>query len=132
MKQYTNEGLKQALLAERDKNYDCEDYRFNSRAVNRVFKKALKDLCTVNNLELISYNAGYFEGSAFIKRTDGRLVYVSVSDVRHWPDFATNILYRTCKHDKDFSGGANRYSDWEGLGKAILSMQSNEWERSKW
>jgi len=133
MKQYTNDSLYARLYEEYKKDYDCEDYRFNTRAIARVLKKALTDMCTTNGMTLISYLKGYFEGSAFIRRPDGKIVYVSIGDIRFERDrIVKTILFRAADNEKDYTGRRNDYSDWEGLPKAILAMQPYEWEGRKW
>lgn len=133
MTKYTNKSLYARLLAEYKKDYDCEDYRYNTSAINRVLKKALSDMCVANGMSLAAYSKGYFEGSAFIKRPDGLLVYVSIGDIRFDKErIVETILFRAADDVKDYTGHSNDYSDWEGLPKAILTMPPYAWERSKW
>ena len=47
MTKYTNKSLYARLLAEYKKDYDCEDYRYNTSAINRVLKKALSDMTDI-------------------------------------------------------------------------------------
>lgn len=130
MKQYTNKSLYDRLYAEWKKDYPCEDYRFNVRAMSRVFKKALKDACALKGLTLVKYGPMYFGGSAFIERPDGKLVYVSIGDIRFENDITTNLLFRAADNDHDYSGHHNEYSDWEHLPQAILDMTNWEWQSS--
>lgn len=91
----------------------------DSNGVNRVFKATLRKICDEDGLELVQYDKIYFEGSAFIRRKDGCLFYISLQDVRFFPSFAESILYRTVKNTEDYRGGPNHYSDIESLGCSL-------------
>ena len=58
----------------------------------------------------LRYSRNHFEASAFFKNIKtGRCVYVSISDVRFFPDeWYNNILVRTAKGEDDFTGGINQ------------------------
>lgn len=64
---------------------------------------------TLTGYELVSYSRGHFYFSAFLKNKEtGKLVYVSCSDVRYFRDsWNDDLLIRTAKHDKDYTGGSN-------------------------
>lgn len=74
--------------------------------------------------EFVNYSRGHFYFSAFAKRKDnGKLVYISCSNVRYWPDgWLTNLLIRTAQHDKDYTGGMNNTSTLEGLKDQALYL----------
>lgn len=59
------------------------------------------------------------EGSSgFIKDpASGRLVYFSAD-----ASFSDKVLYRTAKHDRDYTGGTNRYADFSELGQAVADL----------
>ena len=83
------------------------------------FRSVLKDLSP--NLELHSFSKNHYECSAVMKdvRT-GKFKYVSISDVRYWPnEWMNKILIRTMKHDKDWTGGMNMYSSLSSLAKNL-------------
>ena len=96
-------------------------------AFARDFRKAI-----VQNLpmdcDLVNWSRGHFYVFGFIRNCDGRFVYFSISDVRHFPDaWYNNILIRTAKHEKDYTGGVNIYTDLEGFKFAVEElMHSNE------
>jgi hypothetical protein len=77
----------------------------------RAYKKAIIDALD-NNFELVNWNRGHFYVSAFFKnRLTEKFICVSCSDVRFFPnEWCFNILIRTAKHDKDYTGGANNYT----------------------
>jgi hypothetical protein len=66
---------------------------------------------------LLAYNREHFYFSAFAKNEQtGKLVYISCNDVRFFPDaWNSNLLIRTAKHDKDYTGGSNCYTSLENL-----------------
>lgn len=75
----------------------------------RAFKNWLKAEAG-NDFEIVSFNRGHFYISGFLKNTkNNKLVYFSIPDVRFNNDWSNQILVRTAKHDKDYSGGANNF-----------------------
>ena len=94
--------------------------QFNEFA--KMFKKALQEQCDLAGANLHSVNVGHFYLSAFVEK-NGKFVYISISDVRHFPNsWFTNVLIRTAKGDKDFSGGSNNYSDLQNLSVNISRL----------
>lgn len=89
----------------------------------REYKKAIKDILP-NNCEIINYNRGHFEVSLFVKNaTTKKLVYISISDVRHSPNsWYNNILIRTAQHDKDWTGGSNNFTTFPDLKDNIVKL----------
>ena len=71
--------------------------------------------------EIVNWSVGHFYISCFIKNVkSGKLIYLSISDVRHSKDgWYNNILIRTAQHEKDYTGGSNSYSDFKNLKKNI-------------
>lgn len=78
-----------------------------ARAYKKANMKALGD-----EFELVSWNRGHFYVSAFFKnKQTGKLVYISCSDVRFFPnEWYFNILIRSAEHAKDYTGGANKFT----------------------
>ena len=86
-----------------------EDFKKFFRNEKRRITENLKAIgCT--NIKL-DYGFYYFMG--FFNSPSGQLYYLSCSDVRHFG--YTQLLYRTAKHYKDFSGGMNQYVDVKQL-----------------
>ena len=78
---------------------------------SKDIKIELKKIMT--GYELISYNRGHFYFSAFFKNIiNNKFVYISSDDVRGSDRWYTNLLVRTAKNDKDYTGGSN---DWSTL-----------------
>jgi len=73
---------------------------------HRDFKAAIRQQLP-EGAELIMSKPNHFDASGFVKLGD-KYVYFSVSDIRHWQDeWFRNILIRTAKSDKDYTGGRN-------------------------
>ena len=75
-------------------------------------------------LKVVQWSNGHFYCTAFILNpVTKKLVYLSISDVRHFPnEWANNILMRTVKHGKDYTGGANTYTTLDGLGARARAL----------
>ena len=94
-----------------------KDYKFVSSSMKtkeftsfaKDYKQFIKDILP-NGSELVSYNIGHFYISGFIKNND-KFVYFTTSDVRfNVNEWLNNILIRTAKNDKDFTGGSNCFT----------------------
>lgn len=72
-----------------------------------TFKREIKKRLGEIGAELLDFNRGHFYVSGFFKKGE-QIYYFSQSDVRGGGD--NKILVRTAKHVKDYSGGANNYS----------------------
>ncbi len=93
-------------------------------AFARDYKKHLKAILSGVGLELISFNRGHFYLSGFIHNplTD-KYAYFSISDVRGGHDeWLTQVLVRSAKHDKDYTGGANGFVGLPMVGTEALSL----------
>ena len=73
---------------------------------SRLFKKAITRELNSIGATLTDFNTGYFYVSGFFRK-DGKCYYFSLSDVRHFAN--SDLLYRTAKDEKDFTGGHNQY-----------------------
>ena len=98
--------------------FKWKGHRFQSSTVKtdeykefaRDFKKAIKKELP-HNFELVNFNVMHFclSGFLYCDQTDA-YVYFSISDVRYFQDdWINNVLIRTAEHEKDYSGGTNRY-----------------------
>jgi len=88
----------------------CNSNEFNKffRDFKKVFTKELNNL----NATEISFSKGHFYLSGFFKVNE-QYYYFSLSDVRHdWiigRSGKPEMLIRTAKHLKDYTGGVNCY-----------------------
>ncbi len=69
-----------------------------------LVKKALRDA----NFEDIKVSNGYYYFSGFAKKNN-KIIYYSLSDVRHYSKNHNPLLIRTAKDYKDFTGGSNNF-----------------------
>jgi hypothetical protein len=78
----------------------------------RKFKNDLSKEVSKVGAKIASYNVGHFYVSGFIQLPSGNLLYFSLPDVREWSMYSNHfgqLLVRTAKHLKDFTGGNNTY-----------------------
>lgn len=88
------------------------------------YRSVLKDLCNDIEMELYSFNKNHYEFSAVVKsKKTNQFYYISISDVRCWKNkWADDILYRTMEHNKDWTGGSNRYTTLQELAENLLNL----------
>lgn len=88
----------------------------------RKYRNHLKKVCEANGMELVRFNPNHYEFSAFVKKDD-KYVYISISDVRYFRNaWYNNILIRTAKHERDYTGGWNRYTSLPLLENSLVKM----------
>lgn len=92
-----------------------------AKASKWLHKKIKKYLET----EFSDWNVGKFDGycesSGFIEK-DGKYVYISISDIRFWKNWDTNILIRTAAGPKDYRGGRNHYTTVDNIYSDVLKL----------
>ena len=118
--------LKLNALLRKYKGKTIEDYGGITSPQYKEFENDyylfLKAMCKAHNWQL-KMNKNHYEFSVVIKRDDGQFVYVSICDVRYFKDeWNKRVLYRTMKHEKDWSGGSNHYASINELEKGIESI----------
>ena len=89
----------------------------------KEYKKAIKGIISPN-LELVEFTRGHFYISGFLKNiTSGKFIYFSTSDVRGKNnEWYNSILIRTAKNIKDYTGGANRFTEFEKLLNNVVEL----------
>lgn len=102
-------------------SYAGEDYL----AFQRAAKKDLKNIAQSAGFQLHGFNPNHYCFSAVLQHEGtGAFVYVSVGDVRgpagRWYD---RVLYRTMRHEKDWTGGINQWCRWDELAAALSQMR---------
>ena len=104
-------------------SYTDEDYKqFQNKYINY-----LRALCRQNGWELVNVGRNHYEFSAFFKNNENRFIYFSISDVRFWQnEWYSHILYRTAKHEKDYTGGHNCYTNLPALQNTIKNTFDKE------
>lgn len=72
--------------------------------------------------KLVDFSRGHFYVSGFIEKP-GKFVYFSVSDVRFFRDgWYNDILVRTARHIKDYSGGQNNSTSLQNFKASVSSL----------
>lgn len=84
----------------------------------------IRAIAKAKNLTVVAVNRGHYYMSAFLTNISGeKTVYLSISDVRHFPDeWHNHMLIRTARDAKDFRGGTNQYTTLEDLDAKLDSM----------
>lgn len=78
------------------------DFKNFARTFSKMIREQLKEVDGVNYTQ----NTGHYYISGFFTVNE-QPYYISISDVRHFP--SDNMLIRTAKDYKDFTGGTNHY-----------------------
>ena len=99
--------------------YTGEDYKsFQTKYINY-----LKAMCKENNWELVNISKNHYCFSAFIKSSENKCVYLSISDVRYFSnEWYSHILVRTAKNEVDYRGGFNNYTTLENLDYTVARL----------
>lgn len=81
-------------------------------------KQAIEKFGGVN----IELHTNYMEQTGFFEK-DGQLYYICSGDVRRRrPDGQLNVMYRTAKHRKDWTGGINQWGFVPALNEMGFSV----------
>lgn len=92
------------------------DYRFSSGSItgddfksfSKKFKNAIKKMLP-EGYAIHSWNNNHYCASGVIKTPENNFIYISISDVRFFPnEWFSDILIRSMKHAEDWTGGPNR------------------------
>ena len=100
---------------------DCGGYISDDfKTFARKWRNFVKRMCKANEWELCWFNTGHYYCSWMLKNKEGKFVYCSFGDVRYFSkDWYKTILHRVAKHEKDYTGGTNWYTELENLEEAI-------------
>ena len=90
----------------------------------KEYKQLLKNIANEIGFEFYNFLPSHNEFSAILKSCEtGQYYYIYISDVRYFPNkWFTTVLYRTMKHEKDWTGGPNRYSTLRELGDNLTRL----------
>ncbi len=103
--------------------YAGEDYLEFQRKYKRRLSAKLKTI----GWRLHGFHGNHYCFTAVAKNMDtGEFVFISVSDVRGGDisgEWYKNILYRTMKHQSDWTGGPNHYSTLEDLALNLFMLK---------
>jgi hypothetical protein len=79
----------------------------------RKEKNRITKILTAKGCTEIKLDYGFYYFSGFFTSASGQVYYLSCSDVRHFG--YKQLLYRTAKHYKDFTGGHNNFTSPDKL-----------------
>lgn len=94
------------------------DYQFSSggvigedfRSFNTKYRNAIKTRLPKGYL-ILNWTRGHYFCSWVIKTPDNKYIHMCISDVRFFQnEWFSNILMRTMRHPKDWTGGPNRFT----------------------
>lgn len=95
-----------------------EDYK----TFERKYINYLKTLCKEQGGEFVWAHKNHYEFTACFSYNE-KYAYFSISDVRFWKnEWYYHILYRSMKHEKDYTGGSNNYTSLERLKDSIATL----------
>jgi len=94
--------LKQTTMNYKGSDLGQDFKDFFKRETARITKHLKKIGCTD-----IEFSMQFYYFSGFFTSKSGQAFYLSSSDVRHFG--YSNLLYRTAKDYKDYTGGSNQY-----------------------
>lgn len=99
--------------------YTGDDYKsFQTKYIN-----FLRSICKQNHWQLVNVGRNHYCFSAFIKSTENKCVYVSISDVRFFTnEWYNNILIRTAKNEQDYYGGFNHRTTLKELEMKAMEL----------
>ena len=99
--------------------YTGEDYKsFQTKYINY-----LKAMCKESHWKLVNISKNHYCFSAFIKSSENKCVYLSISDVRYFSnEWYSHILVRTAKNEVDYRGGFNNYTTLEKLDNTVARL----------
>jgi len=88
----------------------------------REMRSDLRKQLELYGVRLHKFHKNHYCFSAVAER-NGRYVYISLHDVRgctgQYVSWFENVLYRTMRDDRDWTGGTNRYVPWDRIGAAV-------------
>lgn len=89
----------------------------------RLYKNMLNRMCKKNSWQLVNFNRGHYYCSWFIKKDEDKFIYMSFSDVRHFArEWYKNIIYRTAKNERDYTGETNWYTNMENMERDLQRL----------
>ena len=109
---------------------DYTDYQFETSTTRtqeyisfeRKYKNHLKKILP-EDYSLHSFSGNHFCFSCVIKSNTNEFIYLSIPDVRYYPnEWENNILIRQMEHEKDWAGKRNYYTNLKSLPKDLVHL----------
>lgn len=97
----------------------------DGRAMCRSLRRLLTEACGTIGASVEKFRTGHYEAYAFVRRSDGSLVFVSFDDFRcRKTDMdacgaVEGVLVRTAESVEDYHGGRNTFCSLRGLAAGI-------------
>ena len=85
-------------------------------ATYKIFKKEFTKILKDKGCTDIQIGKGHFYVSGFFTSGTGQIWYFSCQDFRDPPK---NLMYRTAKHYKDYTGGSNQWAALDNLEREL-------------
>jgi len=99
-----------------DGGYTSKDFRDFATDFREDLRMSLPE-----TTRIVAYNKGHYYVSGFLlNELTGKYGYFSISDVRYFPNsWVNDILVRSAKDTKDYSGGSNNSATLETFPEAV-------------
>lgn len=88
------------------------------------FRRILTNIAKSSGYHIHKFLKNHYCCSAVLQQDGtGAFAYISISDVRFWPDeWFNRVLYRQMKTSEDWTGGHNHYCTLDELGESLESL----------
>jgi hypothetical protein len=86
----------------------------------RTLKSDLKKALSEKGIQIHQMKPSYYNVSAVVTDGNGKFAYLSFGDMRWSNLFPEQILVRTMKHEKDWTGGGNHHVKYDYIPEKIL------------
>lgn len=86
-----------------------------TKEINKYFRAIAKE----NNWSLITKSHSFCGYYGYFRNGEN-FIYVSISDFRFWN--WKEVLYRTARNERDYTGGGNHYCDLLNIEEHLIEM----------
>ena len=88
------------------------------------FRRILTDIAKESGYHIHRFLKNHYCCSAVLQQDEtGAFAYVSISDVRFWPEqWFTHVLYRQMRTAEDWVGRSNHYCSLDELGESLKRL----------
>lgn len=82
-------------------------------AFQKEYKAVLQAICENIDAKLVAFESNHYAFSTFVEK-DGEFAYISISDVRHFPnDWFNRVRVQSAKTAKHYTGHSTNYAELE-------------------
>jgi hypothetical protein len=86
----------------------------------RDIRSDLKKSLAEKDIIIHRLKPNYYDVNAVVTDGNGKFAYISLGDMRGNVNWNQRILIRTMKHEKDWTGGANHFVNYDDIPEQIL------------